>query len=229
MSKPGLHCYRHASRLACRVPRCLPLRLGGSVFWALVAFVTLAPMGISGGSYRPMSAYALPPRPLPEIRRAPVDPLNVVVSALSECSKVLTTRERWRLARIISTESAEHGYDPLFITALMQVESGCLSTARGGGALGLVQLLPSTARAVARRLGVPWQGERTLTEPSSNIQLGLHYLRELEELLGDPYRAVAAYNLGPARVARMSSGRAKQTQYVRKILLRYERLLEQYA
>lgn len=198
------------------------------MFWAIVACVALAPAGISGGSDHPISGYAAP-RPTPEIRRAPVDPLHTVVSALSECSNELTTRERWRLARIISTESAEHGYDPLFITALMQVESGCLPTARGNGALGLVQLLPSTARGVARRLGLPWQGERTLTEPSSNIQLGLHYLGELEELLGDPYRAVAAYNLGPARVAGMSSGRAKQTQYVRKILLRYERLLDQYA
>ena len=105
----------------------------------------------------------------------------------------------------------------------------CSAGALSGGAIGLIQLMPSTARAVARRLGLPWQGERTLTEPSSNIQIGLHYLREMEELLGDPYRAVAAYNLGPVRVARMSSGRARQTTYVRKVLSRYERLIKLFA
>jgi soluble lytic murein transglycosylase-like protein len=191
--------------------------------------VTLAPAGTSGGRDRATVPHEPPPRTVPELRRARVDPLTTVVAALGECSNTLPMGARWRLARIISTESAEHGYDPLFITALMQVESGCLATARGNGALGLVQLLPSTARAVARRLGLPWQGERTLTDPSSNIQIGLHYLRELEDMLGDPYRAVAAYNLGPARVLRMSSGRAKQTQYVRKILSLYERLVEQHA
>jgi soluble lytic murein transglycosylase-like protein len=157
------------------------------------------------------------------------DPIDMLVAALSECSNVLSPALRQRIARIINDESEEHGYDPLFITALMQVESGCLPTARGGDAIGLVQLLPSTARDVARRAGLPWRGERTLTEPASSITLGLRYLGELEELLGDPYRAVAAYNLGPARVARMSSGRARQTSYVRKVLLRYEQLLDQYA
>ena len=153
----------------------------------------------------------------------------MLMAALTECSHRLPLRERERLAKIIHTESTQHGYDPLFVTALMQVESGCQRTANGGGAIGLIQLMPSTARAVARRLGLPWQGERTLTEPSSNIQIGLHYLREMEELLGDPYRAVAAYNLGPVRVARMSSGRARQTTYVRKVLSRYERLIKLFA
>jgi soluble lytic murein transglycosylase-like protein len=199
------------------------------VFWVFVMFVTLVPVGISSGSERASAPQELPPHAVPELRRPREDPLNTVVSALGECANTLPMAARWRLARIINTESAEHGYDPLFITALMQVESGCLATARGNGALGLVQLLPSTARAVARRLGLPWQGERTLTDPSSNIQIGLHYLRELEKMLGDPYRAVAAYNLGPARVLRMSSGRAKQTQYVRKILSLYQRLVQQHA
>jgi soluble lytic murein transglycosylase-like protein len=200
---------------------------------AAVAFVTLSAAGSSAGGERNIpvlsaakSESSLPPA---EIRKPRSDPFDMLVSALTACANRLGLRERERLARIIETESSEHGYDPLFITALMQVESGCLPTANGNGAIGLVQLMPSTARAVARRLGVPWRGERTLTEPASNIQLGVHYLREMEELFNDPFRAVAAYNLGPVRVARMSSGRARQTIYVRKVLSRYERLLEQFT
>jgi len=158
------------------------------------------------------------------------DPVSMLASALEDCPNALSARQRWSIARIINDESEERGYDPLFIIALVQVESGCSTTARGGDALGLVQLLPSTARDVARRAGIPWRGERTLTEPSSSIQIGLLYLIELEEQFdGDAYRAVAAYNLGPARVAHMSTWRAQRTRYVRKILSRYEQLLDQYA
>jgi soluble lytic murein transglycosylase-like protein len=157
------------------------------------------------------------------------DSIAMLAAALEDCPNALPPALRLRIARVIHEQSEEYGYDPLFITALVQVESGCSVTARGGEALGLVQLLPSTARGVARRAGLPWRGERSLTEPSMSIQLGLRYLDELEDQLGDTYRAVAAYNLGPARVAHMSSGRARRTVYVRKILTRYEQLLELYA
>jgi soluble lytic murein transglycosylase-like protein len=230
MTTPAVHCYRHASRFARRVlRRRRPLRMAAAAGWGGVALMALVPtpVGGEGGSALAVvraggvaAVIASPPA---------ADLVPVVASALADCANALPHKERWRIARIIDAESAAHGYDPLFVTALMQVESECLPTARGGRALGLVQVLPSTAREVARRLGIPWRGERTLTEPSSNIQIGLRYLRELEGQLGDPYRAVAAYNMGPARVLRMSSGRARQTRYVRKVLARYERLLEQYA
>jgi soluble lytic murein transglycosylase len=207
--------------------------------WGVAACIALLPSQVGGNALEPAAVIETADRAVTigasiaaEVAAA-IDPVPIVVSALADCANRLSTAQRWRLARIIEEESAEHGYDPLFITALMQVESECLSTARGpgigGDALGLVQLMPATAREVARRLGLPWRGERTLTEPASNIQIGLRYLSELEEQLGDPYRAVAAYNLGPARVLRMSRDRAQQTRYVRKVLSRYERLLEQYA
>jgi soluble lytic murein transglycosylase-like protein len=158
-----------------------------------------------------------------------VDQIAVVSDALGDCTASLSRAERQIMARIIHRESHEHGYDPLFVTALVQVESGCSRTARGGDALGLVQLLPSTARDVARRAGVRWHGDATLTEPAASIEIGLRYLVELEEQFHDSYRAVAAYNLGPARVARMSSGRAQRTEYVRKILSRYEQLRDSYT
>jgi hypothetical protein len=242
MTNPAFHCYRHVSRLARRVLRDLPCRVLAG--WGVMVTTALAPV--------PVGFAMMPPDPV--IEAAPPDSVSPMVavvavppsvngnddddggavsmlaSALEDCPNALPTRQRWRIARIINDESEEHGYDPLFIIALVQVESGCSTTARGGDALGLVQLLPSTAREVARRAGVPWRGERTLTEPSSSIQLGLRYLIELEEQFdGDAYRAVAAYNLGPARVAHMSSWRAQRTQYVRKILSRYEQLLDQYA
>jgi len=206
------------------------------MLWGGAAFLALVPSPVGGRE--PGHAAALRAAVKPAVAagatiaataEAAIDLVPIVVSALGECPNRLPIEQRWRIARVIDRESAEHGYDPLFVTALMQVESGCLATARGGDALGMVQLLPSTAREVAKRLGMPWRGEQTLTEPALNIEIGVHYLRELEEQLGDPYLAVAAYNMGPARVLQMSSDRARRTQYVRKVLLRYERLLDLFA
>lgn len=157
------------------------------------------------------------------------DPVKVVADALTDCANPLSRDERWRIARVIQEESIQHGYDPLFITALVQVESGCSPTARGGGAIGLTQLLPSTARRVAERAGVRWRGPETLKDPLANVRIGVRYLSELEAMLDCPYRAVAAYNMGPAPVLHMSTGRARRVGYVRKILTRYEQLREQYA
>jgi soluble lytic murein transglycosylase-like protein len=205
------------------------------MLWGGAAFLTLFPAQVGGREPGPSAALrAVKPSivasaTIAATAAAAVDLVPIVVSALGECANRLPLKQRWHIARVINRESAEHGYDPLFVTALMQVESGCLPTARGGDALGMVQLLPSTAREVARRLGMPWRGEQTLTEPALNIEIGVHYLRELEEQLGDPYLAVAAYNMGPARVLQMSSDRARRTQYVRKVLLRYERLLDLFA
>jgi len=233
------HCYRHALRFARGVVRTRSAQIAIAVVGGIVTIVTLAPAQVGTSMHRPVPVIAAVSATLASIppvvsdvavrARDVVDPIVTLMGALDECPNAPSPTLRARLARIIHAESATYGYDPLFITALMQVESGCSPTARGGEAIGLVQLLPSTAEWVARRVGVPWRGERTLIEPASNIAIGLRYLDELEDLLGDPYRAMAAYNMGPARVARMSSSRAKQTRYVRKVLSRYEALLEQAA
>jgi soluble lytic murein transglycosylase len=69
--------------------------------------------------------------------------------------------------------------------------------------MGLMQLLPSTAERTARRLGRPWNGAGSLYDPTTNLVLGIAHLRyELDSNLGIAYRAIAAYNAGPAPVAR---------------------------
>lgn len=238
MTRPAVHCYRHASRVARRVLRAGRVPVLLATVWATTGAAVLAPgrVAVSMAEPMPVLRAALTRPAVSETAAAVVmagrndgEGVDTVVDALGDCTAALTRAERRVMARIIHRESHEHGYDPLFITALVQVESGCSRTARGGDALGLVQLLPSTARDVARRAGVRWNGAQTLTEPDASITIGLRYLVELEEQFNDPYRAVAAYNLGPARVARMSSGRARHTQYVRKVLSRYEQLRDQYT
>jgi soluble lytic murein transglycosylase-like protein len=68
-----------------------------------------------------------------------------------------------------------------------------------------------------------------LRTPALNLHLGLRYLSQLEKRFRDPYLAIAAYNLGPTRVARMPRHRARRADYVRKVLARYETLLATHA
>jgi soluble lytic murein transglycosylase len=71
------------------------------------------------------------------------------------------------------------------------------------GALGLMQLMPGTARDVAGRLGVPFIQDKLTREPGYNVQLGSQYLAEMLQRFGGSYElALAAYNAGPGRVAR---------------------------
>jgi soluble lytic murein transglycosylase len=70
-------------------------------------------------------------------------------------------------------------------------------------ALGLLQLLPATARAVARRNGFDQPSEADLFDPSTNLLLGTTYLREQHETFGGRFVLVlGAYNAGPNAVRR---------------------------
>ncbi len=73
----------------------------------------------------------------------------------------------------------------------------------GAGAMGLMQVMPSTAREVAGWIDVKYEKDRLLTDPSYNARLGVTYLAELTDMLGPNYALVAAgYNAGPGRPVR---------------------------
>jgi len=70
------------------------------------------------------------------------------------------------------------------------------------GALGLMQLMPATAKSVATRIGLPYSKPRLTTDPTYNISLGRAYLDQLIADYGGSYvLAIAGYNAGPRRVA----------------------------
>lgn len=73
----------------------------------------------------------------------------------------------------------------------------------GVGARGLMQLMPATAKAVARYLQIPYSRERLTTEPAYNARLGTAYLDELMEIFdGNVVMVSAGYNAGPGRPLR---------------------------
>lgn len=109
----------------------------------------------------------------------------------------------------IRRESARNGLDPAWVAAQTRAESMFDPNARSpADARGLMQILPGTGAEVARRLGQPWGGANSLYEPDTNIVLGTAYLGQLMERYQRlPYQVIAAYNAGPAPVARWRNAR----------------------
>jgi len=108
------------------------------------------------------------------------------------------------LARTLVTEARRHRLDLGLVMAVMHVESRFQNFAISpAGAIGLMQILPSTGEELARREGIPWRGSQTLLDPAMNVRLGIAYLRELSDRYrGDLRAALAAYNWGPGHVDR---------------------------
>ena len=105
---------------------------------------------------------------------------------------------------VLSRQARKRRLDEAWVFGLVNQESRFMAEARSSaGARGLMQLMPDTARRVARRTGL--RGFRTvrLNRPEVNAALGTGYLREMLDLFdGSPVLAAAAYNAGPGRARR---------------------------
>ena len=106
---------------------------------------------------------------------------------------------------LVEENAKRHGIDIAWVFAVMRQESAFMSNARShAGAMGLMQLMPATARSVARTVLKKKPPRRhELLKPDTNIALGSAYLKQVKGELGDSAMlATAAYNAGPHRVTR---------------------------
>ena len=117
-----------------------------------------------------------------------------------------------RYDSLIVNCASRSGLDPMLVKAVVHAESAFDERATSHkGAMGLMQLMPTTAR----RLGV-----RDPYEPEANVCGGSRYLKMLlEQFAGDIRLALAAYNAGPAAVERYSNvpPYRETIDYVRKV------------
>ena len=93
--------------------------------------------------------------------------------------------------------------EPALALAIARQESHFAPTAESpAGALGLMQVMPATGRAVAERFGMPWSQTSLQQDSHYNAQIGVHYLGMLaQQFDGRLEMMAAAYNAGPPRVA----------------------------
>ena len=94
----------------------------------------------------------------------------------------------------------EYDLPPVLIASVINAESGFNPRAVSSvGAVGLMQLMPDTAKFIAQKNGIVFSKNR-LIEPEYNITLGTAYIKYLVDIFGDTDTALCAYNAGPTRV-----------------------------
>lgn len=109
---------------------------------------------------------------------------------------------------LVTRTTSGTAVDPLLVLSVMRQESMFDPEARSGAnAIGLMQLIPSTASRMAAELNRSVATE-DLYEPEVNISLGVAYLARLQGLYrGEPIRVLAAYNAGEDAVAKWDRAR----------------------
>jgi soluble lytic murein transglycosylase len=97
----------------------------------------------------------------------------------------------------------EDEYAPL-VHALIKQESAFSTKAISSvGALGYMQLMPETAKLVAKELGTTYNKNKLVSDKNYNIKLGSHYIRKLiNQFNGSELLAIASYNAGPGATQR---------------------------
>lgn len=129
--------------------------------------------------------------------------------------------DAYKLAKLVMEMSVRHQISPGLILSVIETESSFRSEiVSSAGAIGLMQLLPSTALEVAHKYKIKYQ-EQDLFDPTINIKLGVAYLAYLRGRFGSSTHYLAAYNLGPSAMKnRLQSGNYSLgvvENYVRKI------------
>lgn len=111
----------------------------------------------------------------------------------------------------IRTQAREKRLDPALIAGVIYAESKFNDSISSAGALGLMQLLPSTAHFIAQRTGGTRFTTEDLSTPDVNIAYGSWYLRYLlDRYGGSEVLALAAYNGGETNVNRwLAAARAR--------------------
>lgn len=104
----------------------------------------------------------------------------------------------------VSPQARQLALDDGWVYGLMRQESRFITSARSGvGAKGLMQLMPATAKWVARKIGLSDYHPKKVEETETNVKLGTSYLKMvLDRLDNQPVLACAAYNAGPGRAQR---------------------------
>lgn len=115
----------------------------------------------------------------------------------SQAAGIMLPEYGWPISPVVNGDSPERA---LVLATIRQESAFEVQAISRVGARGMMQLMPSTAKAIARSIGIPHSDHRLLNDPHYNVQIGRTYLgRLIDEFDGSYVLALAAYNAGPAR------------------------------
>ena len=116
-------------------------------------------------------------------------------------------KDAYKLTRALFQESQLRKISPGILLSVIEVESSFrYRIVSKAGAIGLMQILPSTAKEVARKYKIPsYKDARDLYDPIVNIKIGAAYIAYLRAHFGQSVHYLAAYNLGPTSMRRRIS------------------------
>ena len=139
-------------------------------------------------------------------------------------------RHPLRYQEIVLGHARNYHLDPALLAAVIYQESKFHPDARSErGAVGLMQLLPATAKGIAARTGGSRFRVSDLYDPEINVRYGAWYLRHLLDKYGSEQLALAAYNAGQANVDRwQAAGLPVQFPETRHFVGRVESLKRAY-
>ena len=145
-----------------------------------------------------------------------VNSANNVSATIAPSGIDLNQPTKGQIMDLVTQVSKKHGVDDKLVKALIKQESGFNFKAKSkAGALGLMQLMPSTAKGL---------GVTDPMNPVQNVEGGVKYLKSmLDKYNGNVILALAAYNAGPGAVDKYDGVPPDEEtqQYVRKILANY--------
>ena len=168
---------------------------------------------------------------------AGLEPLTVFIMRrmLSEFDKLPVAgaaKAVWRLAYPAPFKAEVKGHskakrvDPYLVWSIMREESSFNPKIESwANAVGLMQLMPPTARNMAKRGPLVSVSPDTLRDPDTNIRLGVRYLHYLQERFAHPALMIAGYNAGDHRIRTWlkKNGRLPLDEFVAAIPYRQTR------
>jgi soluble lytic murein transglycosylase len=128
-----------------------------------------------------------------------------------------------RYSEYVRVHAREHGLDPALLAAVIYQESKFRAGAKSSsGAIGLMQVTPTTAKGIALRTGGHAFRTSDLYDPEINIRYGAWYLDNLFKKYGDEQLVLAAYNAGQGNVDRWRANNqpiefAETRAYVKRV------------
>lgn len=132
-------------------------------------------------------------------------------------------KEYKKIAQTIIDQSLKYEFDPIFLLSVIQRESMFNPDTIGGvGEIGLMQIRPETGQWISKKLGLKWEGLKSLSDPRSNIEIGAAFMNFLRDRYNSHAQLyLAAYNMGQGNVDRAVKRNVWPKIYSSKVMEHY--------